>query len=362
MNEYNKYCFNYQSQYNSFCRPFQGPKRLREDSNSEHAVSKTTLSAVLTLISSARLLEIAPISKQYNQLVNKEFSRRIANAADKIIFIDNNPNDPLLKKNEIYKICCFIEKYFHRVVESGTFYLSRKQLPFLCDIEFDPETNCTFLHTKCDIACGKDKYIRKSILYDANHPTIVATACFFKYKDIFPPEIEFCKKLLSVNRSIRFITATHSQNKDGCAVPRLITKFYPLGILEEFDKSLLSFKDRVSLARELMEAIKDMHALGIAHNDILSCNVLIEENDDPSLKDVSYRLVLMDYGDANYGSIENFNDDIYMASKLLKEIRTYGIDKRFNEIIKDMFLLSKYTNIFSAEYWYNQFDELFKSL
>lgn len=101
-------------------------------------------------------------------------------------------------------------------------------------------------------------------------------------------KIDRIQKLVAhISRVIPLITTPppfYSSRKHAW-IQRFITKFCPLGTLGKFDKSLLSMKDRVSMAKDLLEGLKKMYSIKerISHYDLHKNNILIEPNDDPTL-------------------------------------------------------------------------------
>ena len=80
----------------------------------------------------------------------------------------------------------------------------------------------------------------------------------------------------------------------------MITEYYDQGSLKDPGKQeSLTMKEKVSIAKDLMEALKDVHAAGYIHGDTHSGNLLLERNQDRSLRDVRYRLVVIDWGTAS---------------------------------------------------------------
>jgi serine/threonine protein kinase len=164
------------------------------------------------------------------------------------------------------------------------------------------------------------------------------------------PEIEIMKKLKGLSRVIQLIAApTHKE--DGELIQEVITEIYPLGSLDQFDQSKLSLKDKVCMARDLMEALRGAHARNISHNDIGSKNTFVEENKDPNLKGVKYRLVLADFGEAKENCEYGYENDIVRSGLLIKGLKANH--PQFDAITQDVMTIQR-----DIHHWYKEYDNL----
>lgn len=239
-------------------------------------------------------------------------SERIKNAVTNIMAI----NTTLLRVDQLLEISKFIEMNFEDLIKKGIYYLPCKNTSLPCDLEYDPETQRTFIHTEEFVGKGSVKEIvTKSILYDVNQSLMVAKA---KTKGGLhvTNEIEIMKKLANVDRTVCLIAApSHMENNQ--FVQEIISPLYNGGNLQDTSKKKnLSIKEKVVLALDLMWALKGIHTHNIAHEDIHDANILLEDNVNPNLNKVKYRLVLMDMGKAAFikNSHEPFaRKDIYAA-------------------------------------------------
>ena len=252
----------------------------------------------------------------FNKLVEFEYSNRVGIVSKNILSI----NSSSLKNEQIIQICQFTEKWFDIAIRNYNFHLFSENTGLPCDLEFDPETRLCFIHTTDLIGRGLIKVVSLSILYNRNNPMMVVSSEKNEaYRDYeMEDEIRIHKLVAHVSRVIPLIATPppfYSSRKNTW-IQRFITKFCPLGTLGDLDKRLLSMKDRVSMAKDLLEGLKDMYSLNrISHRDLHKNNILIEPNEDPRLVGVKYRLIIIDFDDAEECS--RSNQDIISVGELI---------------------------------------------
>ena len=207
-------------------------------------------------------------------------------------------NKTSLRIGQVRRISEFIEKNFAESINKGIYYLYGKDTGLPCDLEYDPESQTRFIHTDEFVGRGSVKEIvTKSILYDAHHSIMAAKARTRGGPHVMN-EIATMKKLNAVNRTVQLIAAP-SHRENAHFVQEIITPLYNAGDLQDISKKInLTMKEKVVLSMDLMEALKGIHALKIAHEDIHDANILLEENASPYLTGIKYRLVLIDMGKA----------------------------------------------------------------
>lgn len=345
-------------------------KRVREKTyefNYEPALKLVTPYAA-----SAELLKISQISKMFKELVELEYSNRVGKVSEKIFSI----NKSSLKNEQIIQICQFTEKWFDIAIRNHNFHLFSENTGLPCDLEFDPETKLCFIHTTDLIRGGAVKDVSLSILYDPNNPKMVVSSVendeYRGWK--IDKEIRIHKLVAHISRVIPLIATPppfYSPRKRAF-IQRIITKYCPLGTLGNFDKSLLSMKDRVSMAKDLLEGLKDMHSLNrISHRDLHKNNVLIEPNEDPTLEGVNFRLTIIDFDEADECS--RSNQDIISVGELISpaelnyhsssidNLNTFprSVEKILQRLSLEMQTLSG--SDLSLDYWYSRLDMLLKT-
>jgi len=345
----------------------QGMKRLLEE-----CPKKTDITSVFFALASPELLSFSQTCRDYNLLVETEFSERINQAVASILKI----NMTSLNEDEIRTICTFVEKFFQSAVNQNKFIHEKENWK----LEYDPLTKQIFIHTNDFIGRGCNKFVTKSILYNAHHPIMAAAAKQYTDKSWTGNEAEedmdrellFHRKLAGQDRLIEFIAAPPSCDD----VLTIITKYYPLGTLKYFDKNLLSIKDKISMVRDVVQGIMNMHSMGIGHYDLWGDNMLVEENVDPELLaiGVKYRLVIIDFGLSYKCTPYLIDNDIYdigvlSSPKKLRYPKTdlHDIDYVFPTPEEGLQLISRGMKKKSslrgdADYWHLRLTELLYSI
>lgn len=242
-------------------------------------------------------LHFGTLRSVQNKNFPKKSARLIDNEDERIKHVVNNimtKTSTSLTFNKVHKITEFIEKNFQSLIDKGEFYLQRHEgLP--CALEYDPETKKIFIHTGDLLGRGGSKTFKKSILYDVDDPLMVAKANV-AINIRTNQEITILKELSQVDR-VTHLIASPIHKENGKRFQEIITTICLGGNIKDFfKKQSLSMKEKVSLATDLMEAIKNAHAHQIAHLDIYAKNILLEDNKDPNLKGIKYRAVLIDWG------------------------------------------------------------------
>lgn len=194
---------------------------------------------------------------------------------------------------QLRKISEYIEKNFQASIDKGIFYLPASETKLGVDLEFDPETKMKFIHTKDFIGKGCTRTFTKSIFYDADNPVMLAKANLH-FNDGTKNEIEMLKKLRHVETVIHLVGAPVHTEK-GKIIQEIIASMCTAGKLDAAKKAKLTMREKTSLAKDLMSALKEAHACQIAHQDIIDSNILLDQNKNPNLKGVRYRLVLIDF-------------------------------------------------------------------
>jgi len=216
-----------------------------------------------------------------------------------------------LPPEQINKITQFMNTKFQDAIDKGNYYLLKKQTGLACDIEYDPETKLHFFHTEEVLGKGCLKIVKKSFLYDGKNFHPVAKAVF-RIPGKESREVEILTKIKQLPHVVRLIASpVHKEN--GKKIQEIITRLYPLGTLKNLVlKETLSIKEKISLAKDLMEALKELHALNIQHYDIHEENILLQHS--TQTKNVKYGLILADFGAASQSEDAHFRErDIYAA-------------------------------------------------
>ncbi len=203
-----------------------------------------------------------------------------------------------LNDKSISKIVDFIEKDFFSFIAKNENYLPPNVTGLNYAVEYDPATGLYFIHLNQVIGRGGQKVVTRSVLYGIEKPQVVATAASQSQSEI-NNEIEIARKLQHIPHVLHVI-ASPANSHQGRVMYEMITEYYDQGSLKDPGKQeSLTMKEKVDIAKDLMEALKDVHAAGYIHGDTHSGNLLLERNQDRSLRDVRYRLVVIDWGTAS---------------------------------------------------------------
>lgn len=199
-----------------------------------------------------------------------------------------------ITRDQVKTLVKFIEHDFFKFIVQDQYYLQSEVTGLPYDLEYDRETGLFFIHLKKFIGAGSVKSVTLSILYGIENPRVVATAIAKPGSDILF-ELAVVRELQHIDRVYHVIAITENQVGDKVE-NSIITTYYEGGELTQEKKSRFSFKEKVSLAKDLMEALKGAHEAGFVHEDIHDGNTLLEKNEDPKLTGVGQRLVLADWG------------------------------------------------------------------
>lgn len=235
----------------------------------------------------------------------KEIVKRIEDQCKKI----------KLRSSEIANIVCFIENYFLSYVENGQYYVPHEKTGLACDIEYDPETQQVFVHEVTSRIFHRQKFLFKSIQYDAQNPKIVfVTSNIEPSKDL--GEVKMIRKL-PVSERLPYLIASPVHDEKGRPSQKIILPFYEGGDLKEVGKRTFSTREKVVIAMDLMEALKQVHAIGMFHGDVHGGNLMLTK--EGAFKGVSFRVALIDWGSATLAEKGSYSwkrasmKDLYFA-------------------------------------------------
>jgi len=294
----------------------------------------------------------------------KEFKK--IEVVEHVKFVVNNIlkiNNTSLMKDQIVKICEYSEKFFQNMILKGKFYLRREETGLAGNLEYDPHTKFHFIHTNDFVGKGAFKRVTKSILFGKNPEVLCANAqysltnraeqnsqIYSKFGIKEDNEIKYMQELKGIKRVIQLIAApTHKEGPE--IIQEIITELCPLGVLYYFDLSNLTLKDKVCMARDLMEGLMGAHARKITHNDLHRKNVFVERNKDAALKGVNYRLIIADWGLARKNQ-NYYRDDVESAGVLIRSLNEENFDAQFELTARDVIQFKNRT----AAHWYKEFD------
>lgn len=247
-----------------------------------------------------------------------------------------------LKESEIKKVVHFIEKDFSKFIAQKQYHLGTHVtgLPFA--VEYDVETDLYFIHLDQFLGKGRVKIVNRSIQYSLDHPKIVATTTI-RARGSLNSEITVLKNLQHCDRILHLIATPKNENGD---FHKMMTTFYAGGALSEIENiKNLTLREKISLAKDLMEALKEAHERGFVHEDIHSANIILERNKNSALQNIRYRLVLIDWGKAIAvsGPHEYYKrKDVYAAGVTL-----YGLLHNLHHPKHLYYKLNKFSSLFN---------------
>lgn len=245
-----------------------------------------------------------------------------------------------LTEKEIKRIVEFIEHQFPFLISRGCCYAPPHLTGLKAAVEFDPETEQYFIHLVHSIGSGCNKTVFRSILYGIEMPHFVATARSRENLSL-EREIAILRSLQHIERAL-FLIAAPKRNP-----PAMITNLCEGGSLQDIElKRSFTIREKIALAKDLMEALMAIERASTAHLDIHDGNLFLDDNDDEALQGIRYRLVLGDWGAASAIDEENrhrVRKDLYAAGVTLYALfhdigypaELYARQNQFKELCKE---------------------------
>lgn len=182
-----------------------------------------------------------------------------------------------LTRGEFFEIALFIEHNLPGHIAKGEFYLPKNATQLSCSLEYDPQTQATFvLLDDCQntlIGFGSNKVVKKAILYNREKPQVVARGI----------QMETKRNEMKITNSIRgaqgiFEILACTKNMHGhrrCST--IYAKWYNSGSLySALGKHRFSLYEKGKIALNLLKGLEELHKRHIAHRDISSRNCLID--------------------------------------------------------------------------------------
>lgn len=241
-------------------------------------------------------------------------------------------SDSGISKAELFRIALFIETELDEAREKhGTNYLSRRKTGLERTLEYHPETKRLFIHLKDhgidEIGRGVKKVVTKSILYDVENPEFVAR-CSSSLK--MYDEMTALQYMQGSKGIVKLLGLSEKPGKNGVTVYSMMCKLYEGGTLSQAfkEKRKFSFKQKLTIARDLLEGLAAIHSKGLVHRDLTARNILLDV--DNSGKRVRYDAVIGDFGrikhiEAAHGVKVQFNSR-YLAPEGIIAERLSGED------------------------------------
>ena len=118
----------------------------------------------------------------------------------------------------------------------------------------------------------------------------IMVKCYGKTSDgksTMGSEVETLRKLCNVRRVARVVESMRVDGYDYMVTPRVEGRDL-FNVITEDGEGGIEERRAVHIAREILEAVKAVHAAGIAHGDIKPENIMISPNDEVTLVDFAY--------------------------------------------------------------------------
>ncbi len=204
---------------------------------------------------------------------------------------------------ELVQITYFIEVRLKAFIQEKKYYLPIKDSVLSRALEYDPITESVFIHLDIkNSAClgnGAKKRVTKSILYDLDHPEILARLDQTAH---CRREMEMSKKLKGVNGVLQVKAYTERQ-EDGVNFRTMFCKLYRQGTIFQVLKNpeyKFTLKEKMHIALSIIKGLEGMQKRNIVHKDLHQHNYLvnISKRKNSSKRDIE--VVIADLGLAEY--------------------------------------------------------------
>ena len=182
-----------------------------------------------------------------------------------------------LTRGEFLQIALFIENNLAWHTQRGQYFLPKNRTHLSCALEYDPQTQRTFLlleqYPNTYIGSGSNKVVNKAMLYDKKEPRIVARA----------HQTEKKKNEITVTRALRGapgvfeILACTKYKHAGKKCRIIYARLYKTGSLyRALHRHTFSLYEKAKMAHTLIVGIDELHKRKFAHRDVASRNCLID--------------------------------------------------------------------------------------
>lgn len=182
------------------------------------------------------------------------------------------------KENALCALAFFIETELKKsVLGAQASVFVRPHIPGVhAALQFDPTTKAIYIHftsPKSIIGAGFKKIVSCSIQYDCDHPKAVAHT---EQVDVENGLKEYVN--LQQTAQIPHITHVRAVAEDtynGQTKLSMVFDLYNRGSLRQIKRRSLTMKQKYSIARQVLQALAQLHTLGFAHRDIHQGNILL---------------------------------------------------------------------------------------
>ena len=206
-----------------------------------------------------------------------------------------------LNRKESVELGIYIETSLPKKIEDENYYLSSERSGLPRAIEVIAKNDMVFIHLDNIniniIGQGYQKIVTKSIRYDVEHPEIVA-CCSSSTK--IAKEVKFLKKLQGNPGIMKtYAFSSHFDEQTAQKVRTILCKLYRPGSLHKvLNRKSYNFtvKEKMTIARDILQGLKSIHANGIIHKDLGARNYYIDVANPASKDDRQITAVIADFG------------------------------------------------------------------
>ncbi len=265
--------------------------------------------ASLSLFALERGVELVPeapwtMVHRLNDLQEQHGERFVSNAINSCRHIWSLRDRGLgLSKSELFELVVFIETTMPQHISQGRFYMRKELTGLARTIEYDPETERVFIHLKTHgidpVGRGRYKHVTCSIMYSSLSSQLVANCILHEHlTDRVLQAVareSFALRVLSGASGVAetYAICRHEKKRGGKQVVSFIQRLYRGGTLKKYIAAHSpTTPTLVSLMRDYVHALEEMHAKNILHNDLHTGNLLVSHNG------ISTSGVLIDFGHA----------------------------------------------------------------
>lgn len=201
-----------------------------------------------------------------------------------------------LTTHQLFNIALFIETKFKREIKKGHFYIGRGSHGLDRSIEYDPKTKRTFIHLANSLGSGTHKVVTKSLMYNHYDPRIVANA---STSENINNEVKAHKKFRHMQGLAHTYAITqHVNKKIKKKMTSIILKHYNAHSVHHYqaNRGELTKKEELTIARDLLYGLENMHKQGLVHRDMHPYNFLVNREVDSKTRKETISAVLIDFG------------------------------------------------------------------
>ena len=192
--------------------------------------------------------------------------------------ISKLPNQQDLPLSILFPITLFAETDLMTRINKGQLFW--KASHFGRELEVDPESHRLFIHLRAKgknvIGKGRQKFVIKTVLYDRKKPRVMAYGFTENNIDHEIEAMSNLRGLPNVMDAEGFLSHRDPHSKK--VLHGLVTKIYNAGSLQDviYKRSYrLTLREKVQIARDLVNGLNEMHTHHYVHRDLGAKNYFI---------------------------------------------------------------------------------------